>query len=239
MPTAALACETQLIHGSPFRRLRSVLGEVGRGGIRASVLLLLLLYKSLIGQPAGRDCVVAARHTTNRNQHCAGVCLVIQEHFICSVLTKMLASARDVQTSIAVIGLFAILSIVGIPHSVLDAILTRGILSRGIWIAAVLFLLYTKFYLTAVLVTVLGLYLSFNAHSDYAFSHDGVLAAYSEAQKHDPRFASDELDVSMANGTLQVDPARWEDPGREPIPLLLFPPTEAQLAMAADNGHSG
>ena len=168
-----------------------------------------------------------------------GLCLVIQEHFICSVLTKMLAHARDVQTSIAVIGLFAILSIVGIPHSVLDSILTRGILSRGIWIAAVLFLLYTKFYLTAVLLTVLGLYLSFNAHSDYAFSHDGVLAAYSEVQKHDPRFASDEVDVAMANGTLQLDPARWEDPGREPIPLLLFPPTEEQLALASDNGHSG
>jgi len=40
----------------------------------------------------------------------------------------------------------------------------------------------------------------------------------------------------MANETLAYDPARWLDPGRSPIPLLLFPPTPEQLSMIGNNG---
>lgn len=149
----------------------------------------------------------------------------------------MLATSRDVQSSIALIAIFALVSIVGAPRSVLDAILNNGTMSRAIWLVGVVALLFSKFYLTAVLLTVLGLHLSFTTHSSYAFSHDGILSEYAAAQSKDPRFATDNLDVALANGTLPLDPARWRDPGRSPIPLLLFPPTETQLSLASNNGY--
>ena len=66
----------------------------------------------------------------------------------------------------------------------------------------------------------------------------GIETGVSEAQqKKDPRFdPTSELDLKMANETLAYDPARWLDPGRSPIPLLLFPPTPQQLSMIGNNG---
>jgi hypothetical protein len=144
----------------------------------------------------------------------------------------MLATSRDIQASIAVLGVFGLFSIIGIPKPLLNAVLSSPVLSRLGWIGSVIFLMSYKYYLTAVLVALFGLNLSFNVRSSYVFSTEGIMEMYRAAQADDPRFDQQtELDLKMAEGTLTFDPARWRDPGRAPVPLLLFPPTSDQLKM--------
>lgn len=149
----------------------------------------------------------------------------------------MLASPKDIQASVVVIALYAFTAILGIPRIVLDGLVAHAMLSRIAWLSVIVYALYHKFYLTAVFLVVLGIRATFDADMSYAFSHDGILAKYAALQKNDPRFdTSSELDLKMANETLSYDPARWLDPGRSPIPLLLFPPTPEQLSMIGNNG---
>ena len=148
----------------------------------------------------------------------------------------MLATPRDIHVSVAIISLYAFTSLIGIPKSILDAVTTQSVFTRIVWLVVVSGLLYGKYYLSAVLSVVLGLRLTFEGGS-YLFSTQGTLAQYSALQKNDPRFdASSEVDLKMANETLTYDPARWMDPGRSPVPLLLFPPTLEQLSMIGNNG---
>uniref|UniRef100_A0A6C0AIF8 Uncharacterized protein n=1 Tax=viral metagenome TaxID=1070528 RepID=A0A6C0AIF8_9ZZZZ len=149
----------------------------------------------------------------------------------------MLATPKDIQASVVVIALYAFTAIVGIPRVVLDVFVAHAMFGRIVWLSAIVYLLYHKLYLTAVFLVVLGIRITFDADMSYAFSHDGILAKYAALQKNDPRFdSSSELDLKMANETLSYDPARWLDPGRSPIPLLLFPPTPEQLSMIGNNG---
>lgn len=144
----------------------------------------------------------------------------------------MIASPRDIQASIAIVGVFGLFSIIGVPRSILNVVLSTPTLSRVAWIGFVLVLLSYKYYLSAVLVALVGLNLSFNVRSSYVFSSEGIMEMYRAAQADDPRFDQQhELDLKMAQGTLTFDPARWRDPGRAPVPLLLFPPTSDQLKM--------
>ena len=149
----------------------------------------------------------------------------------------MLATPRDIQASVAIIAVYAFTALIGIPKSILDAFLTQPVFARIVWLAAICGLLYTKHYLTAILVVVLGLRISFESNSSYLFSTQGTLAQYAAIQKNDPRFdPASEVDIKMANETLSYDPARWVDPGRPVVPLLLFPPTPTQLSMIGNNG---
>jgi hypothetical protein len=149
----------------------------------------------------------------------------------------MLATPKDIQASVVVIALYAFTAIVGIPRVVLDVFVAQAMFGRIVWLSAIVYLLYHKLYLTAVFLVVLGIRTTFDADMSYAFSHDGILAKYAALQKNDPRFdATTEVDLKMANETLAYDPARWLDPGRSPIPLLLFPPTPEQLSMIGNNG---
>lgn len=149
----------------------------------------------------------------------------------------MLATPKDIQASVVVIALYAFTAIVGIPRVVLDVFVAQAMFGRIVWLSAIVYLLYHKLYLTAVFLVVLGIRTTFDADMSYAFSHDGILAKYAALQKNDPRFdAATEIDLKMANETLAYDPARWLDPGRSPIPLLLFPPTPEQLSMIGNNG---
>jgi hypothetical protein len=149
----------------------------------------------------------------------------------------MLATPRDIQASVAIIAVYAFTALIGIPKTILDAFLTQPIFTRIVWLALICGLLFTKHYLTAVLVVVLGLRISFESTSSYLFSTQGTLAEYAAIQKNDPRFdAASEVDIKMANETLRYDPARWVDPGRPVVPLLLFPPTAEQLSMIGNNG---
>ena len=143
----------------------------------------------------------------------------------------------NIQASVVVIALYAFTAIVGIPRVVLDVFVAQAMFGRIVWLSAIVYLLYHKLYLTAVFLVVLGIRTTFDADMSYAFSHDGILAKYAALQKNDPRFdAATEIDLKMANETLAYDPARWLDPGRSPIPLLLFPPTPEQLSMIGNNG---
>lgn len=149
----------------------------------------------------------------------------------------MLATPRDIQVSVALIAVYAFTALIGIPKTILDAVLTQPMFSRIMWLFFICALLFTKHYLSAVLVVVLGLRVSFESNSSYLFSHDGILAQYAAIQKKDPRFdPSSELDLKMANETLSFDPARWMDRGRAQVPLLLFPPTPQQLSTIGNNG---
>lgn len=144
----------------------------------------------------------------------------------------MLATPRDIQASVALVGVFGLFSIIGIPKVLLNTVLSSPMLSRLAWIGSVLVLSFNKYYLTAVLVALIGLNLSFNVRSSYVFSSEGIMEMYRAAQADDPRFDQrGEVDLKMAEGTLTFDPARWQDPGRAPVPLLLFPPTTDQLKM--------
>jgi len=146
----------------------------------------------------------------------------------------MLATPKDFQASIAVVAVYAIFSMLGAPKSIMNALLSQGMIVRGAWIVAILGLAYNKLYMTAVLLSVLGLRLSMDVRGSYVFSTESIMAQYSEAQKNDPRFKGS-LDAQLADGTLTLDPARWMDPGRSPVPLLLFPPSLDQLAMIQEN----
>ena len=146
----------------------------------------------------------------------------------------MLASPKDFQASVAIVAVYAFFSILGAPKSILNALLSQGMVVRGAWIVAILGLAYSKFYLSAVLLAVLGLRISMDARSSYVFSAESILAQYSELQKNDPRFVGS-MDAQLADGTLSMDPARWMDPGRSPVPLLLFPPSLDQLTMVQSN----
>ena len=149
----------------------------------------------------------------------------------------MLATPRDIHISVALIAVYAFTALIGIPKSILDAFLTQPVFTRIVWLVAISALLFTKKYLSAVLIVVLGLRVSFETSSSYMFSTQGTLAQYAALQKKDPRFdASTEIDIKMADETLKYDPARWADPGRSPVPLLLFPPTPQQLLLAGSNG---
>lgn len=55
-------------------------------------------------------------------------------------------------------------------------------------------------------------------------------AAYVDAAIADDRFAPQETDIAMANGTLATFPERILAPPTVRGPLLLFPPTSEQLA---------
>jgi hypothetical protein len=150
----------------------------------------------------------------------------------------MLATPKDIQASVVVIALYAFTAIMGTPRVVLDALVAQPMFARIVWLSVIVYALYCKFYLTAVFLVVLGIRATFDADMSYAFSHDGILAKYAALQKNDPRFdTSSELDLKMANETLAYDPARWLDPGRSPLPLLLFPPTPQQLSLIGNNGQ--
>jgi hypothetical protein len=146
----------------------------------------------------------------------------------------MLATPKDFQVSVAIVAVYAFVSILGAPKSVMDALLSSGMILRAVWIVSILGLAYCKFYMSAVLIAVLGLRISMDARSSYIFSSESVLAQYSLLQKNDPRFVGS-MDAEMADGTLAMDPARWMDPGRSPVPLLLFPPSLDQLEMVQSN----
>jgi len=149
----------------------------------------------------------------------------------------MLATPRDIQVAVALIALYAFTALIGIPKTMLDAVLTQPTFTRIIWLFFICALLFTKNYLSAVLAVVLALRVSFESNSSYKFSHDGILAEYAAQQKKDPRFDADkQIDLKMANETLSFDPARWMDPGRSPVQLLLFPPTPQQLSLIGNNG---
>jgi len=145
----------------------------------------------------------------------------------------MLASPKDTTASIVLIGVFALMSIVGTPRSVMNALIARPLAVSVVWMGFIAFLLFQKYYMTGILFALLGLYVSFNVNSSYIFSSEGILAEYKALQEKDPRFShTDSLDIQVADETLQVDPSRWLDPGRPPLPLLLFPPTPEQLRLA-------
>ena len=70
-----------------------------------------------------------------------------------------------------------------------------------------------------------------------AWCHEAAGKVVAAIQKKDPRFDPvHEVDLKMANETLSYDPARWVDPGRPVVPLLLFPPTSQQLSLIGNNG---
>jgi hypothetical protein len=109
------------------------------------------------------------------------------------------------------------------------------------WIVCFVLLLSTaaaavlKYPLTAIL---LGIW---TARYCYLMNYANVLgvrdfetrrrAAYVDAAIADPRFAPNETDVAMANGTLPFHPTRVLAPASVAGPLLLFPPTPEQLAL--------
>lgn len=144
----------------------------------------------------------------------------------------MIATPRDIRASLIFVAIYGFFAIIGIPKFVLDAILSHPWVVRGVWLLVMIWLLCCKYYMSATLVALVGLHLSFQVSSSYVFSSQGILEMYRKAQENDPRFDQDsELDLKMANNTLPFDPARWQDPGRKPIPLLLFPPTSEQLSL--------
>ena len=146
----------------------------------------------------------------------------------------MLATPKDFQASVAIIAVYALFSIMGAPKSIMNSLLSQGMVVRGVWVVCILGLALSKMYMAAVLLAVLGLRISTDTRSSYVFSAESIMAQYSELQKNDPRF-NGSMDAQMAEGTLAMDPARWMDPGRSPVPLLLFPPSLDQLTMIQSN----
>ena len=146
----------------------------------------------------------------------------------------MLATPKDITASIVLVAVFAFVAIVGAPTRIMDALIAYPVVVRAGWLIAVLAFAFNKYYLSAVLLAVLGLRIAMDTRASYAFSHTGIMNAYAELQKNDPRFAGS-LDVKIAEGSLAADPPRWLDPGQSPLPLLLFPPSLEQLEKVQSN----
>lgn len=146
----------------------------------------------------------------------------------------MLASPKDITASLAVLAVYMIVALVGAPARVMDSLLSYPVVVRGAWLLAVVGFAYYKYYMTAVLIAVLGLRIAMDARASYVFSNAGIMGQYAELQRNDPRFAGS-LDVKVADGALNMDPPRWLDPGQSPLPLLLFPPSIDQLEKIQSN----
>lgn len=146
----------------------------------------------------------------------------------------MLASPKDITASLAVLAVYMIVALVGAPARVMDSLLAYPLVVRGAWLLVVVGAAYYKYYMTAVLIAVLGLRIAMDARSSYMFSNAGIMGRYAELQRNDPRFAGS-LDVKVAEGALNMDPPRWLDPGQSPLPLLLFPPSIDQLEKIQSN----
>lgn len=141
------------------------------------------------------------------------------------------ASAKDIQGALAVLALSVVPLVVGLPSAVIN---TSPTFIRLLWAGVVLFMLYNRYFLTAVVFLAVGMMIQYG-YDEY--SHTAAMARYSEVARNDPRFnESVDLDLQIANDTLSRDPARWLDPGRKKGPLLLYPPTPEQLQMAGSNG---
>lgn len=146
----------------------------------------------------------------------------------------MLATPKDFTASIGLVAAFAFVAILGAPTRIMDALISYPTVVRAGWLLAVLAFAFNKYYLSAVLLAVLGLRIAMDARASYAFSNTGIMNAYAELQKNDPRFGGS-LDVKIADGALNMDPPRWLDPGQSPVPLLLFPPSIDQLEKIQSN----
>ena len=146
----------------------------------------------------------------------------------------MLATPKDITASIGLVAVFAFVAILGAPTRIMDALIAYPVVVRAGWLIAVLAFAFNKYYLSAVLLAVLGLRIAMDTRASYAFSNTGIMNAYAELQKNDPRFGGS-LDVKIADGALTMDPPRWLDPGQSPVPLLLFPPSVDQLEKVQSN----
>ena len=146
----------------------------------------------------------------------------------------MLATPKDITVSLGLVAAFAFVAILGAPTRIMDALIAYPVVVRAGWLLAVLALAFNKYYLSAVLLAVLGLRIAMDTRASYAFSNTGIMNAYAELQKNDPRFGGS-LDVKIADGALNMDPPRWLDPGQSPVPLLLFPPSVEQLEKVQSN----
>ena len=150
----------------------------------------------------------------------------------------IVANSKDLTAAMAMLVIAIVPVVTGLPGSILDIIETNPIFVKAIWVAVILFLLKCKYVLTAVVLIAIGMMIRFEVFGSYAHSHDGILAEYAAAARRDPRFnKSVDVDLQIADGTLEKDPAKWLDPGRQRSPLLLFPPTPAQLSLVGNNGH--
>lgn len=150
----------------------------------------------------------------------------------------IVASAKDLTAAISLLVIAVIPIAVGLPGTILDTIETNPMFIKFVWVSVLLFLLYKKYVLTAIVLVAIGLIIRFEVFGSYAYSHDGILAKYLSEARSDPRFnKSTDVDLQIAEGTLERDPARWLDPGRKHAPLLLFPPTPEQLSLVGNNGH--
>jgi hypothetical protein len=150
----------------------------------------------------------------------------------------IVANAKDLTAAISLLVLAIIPIAVGLPNTILDTIVTNPIFVKLVWVSTLLYLLYKKYVLTAIVLVAIGLIIRFEVFGSYAYSHDGILAKYLSEARSDPRFnKSVDVDLQIADGTLERDPARWLDPGRKRSPLLLFPPTPEQLSLVGNNGH--
>lgn len=149
----------------------------------------------------------------------------------------LVARPKDLVAALVLLGLSVVPLVTGLPNEVLGAIQANPTLVRGVWVAALLYLLYAKYYLTATVLAAVALLVRFELYSSYVYSQEGILAAYAAAQKRDPRFdTATNLDLQIGEGTLARDPARWLDRGQPPKTLLLYPPSPEQLALIGNNG---
>jgi hypothetical protein len=134
----------------------------------------------------------------------------------------LVAKLTDVYASVAVLA-FAVLPLVfGLPE--LD---TSSVLVKSVWVGILGLLLYKKYFLTAIVLSTLGLLVRY-----VPLSHDGILAKYAAANRRDPRFDKNvSVDLQLGEGTFVRDRTRILDNGKPPKTLLLFPPSDTQLRM--------
>lgn len=151
----------------------------------------------------------------------------------------IVANSKDLTASILILVLAVVPIVTGVPQTILDLVSTNPIQVKTFCVGVLLFLLYKKYTLTAIVLTVMALVIRFEVFGSYVYSHDGIMAEYAAAQRRDPRFNKNtDVDLQIAEGTLVHDPARWLDKGRKHAPLLLFPPTPEQLQLIGNNGHA-
>jgi hypothetical protein len=144
----------------------------------------------------------------------------------------IVANSNDLYAAIITLCVAVLPVATGVPFDVLRTIQSYPTFVRATWVGVIVFLLWKKYTLTAIVLLALGMILRFEVFSSFVYSQEGILAQYAAAQRNDPRVdTSRQLDLLIADNALVRDPARWLDSGRKRAPLLLYPPSLDQLKM--------
>lgn len=149
-----------------------------------------------------------------------------------------MASVGDIQLASGFVVVYAFMTVFGFSHTLMTELLSGGWLLHAVLSGLMVLLYVYHFRLSALILFVVLLRVLMEAHGSFAFSDSYRRNLYQRQKNTDPRFdTSKSIDLAFASGNATFEPAILLDTNEKPRgPLLLFPPTPAQLDLIGNNG---